>query len=112
MRPSMYTLDSTGTPVPSEDAREWGRWMEGGNRIIQRTELESGVRVSTVFLGIDHNFFGGEPLLFETMIFGGPLDEYQWRYSTRQEALKGHDEAVWAADLAGKIDVEAEDVHS
>jgi hypothetical protein len=49
------------------------------------------VQVSTVFLGLDHNFgFGRKPLLFETMIFGGKHDQYQERYSTYKEAEKGH----------------------
>lgn len=50
-----------------------------------------GDYVSTVFLGIDHNHFGdGPPVLFETMIFGGPLDELQWRYHTLEQAQVGH----------------------
>ena len=28
------------------------------------------------------------------MIFGGPHDEYQWRYPNREAALAGHDQAV------------------
>ena len=46
--------------------------------------------VSTVFLGLDHAFDGGTPLLFETMIFGGEHDEYQERYATWDEAEAGH----------------------
>src|SRR5215471_17514474 len=34
------------------------------------TELPNGGRVSTVFLGLDHNYSGvGPPIVFETMIF-------------------------------------------
>lgn len=59
--------------------------------------------LSTVFLGIDHSFGGGEPVLFETMIFEvkngtvgnatGNKDEgeFQVRYCTEEEALWGHD---------------------
>lgn len=53
--------------------------------------------VSTVFLGIDHNFSPtGSPVLYETMIFAGKSwsDEYQRRYHTRAEAIEGHDYAV------------------
>lgn len=57
-------------------------------------EIE-GVGVSTVFLGMDHNFScKGPPLVFETMIFGGPNDLYQRRCSTYDEAEKQHIEAV------------------
>jgi hypothetical protein len=48
------------------------------------------VEVSTVFLGIDRSFGSGPPLLFETMVFGGELDDEQERYSTEAEALAGH----------------------
>jgi hypothetical protein len=52
------------------------------------------VKVSTVWLGLDHNFMGGRPKIFETMIFGGKLHLECWRYSTEEEALAGHDDAV------------------
>jgi hypothetical protein len=53
------------------------------------------VKVSTVWLGIDHRFgFGDEPspIIFETMVFGGERDEWHWRYATEQEARAGHAE--------------------
>ena len=50
------------------------------------------LRVSTVFLGIDHGF-DGYPVLYETLVFGG-LDEYGERYTTRLEAVAGHARAV------------------
>ena len=51
-------------------------------------------RISTVFLFFDHGLnFGtpeqpSDPVLFESMIFGGPHDEYQRRYCTYNEALE------------------------
>lgn len=49
------------------------------------------VRVSTVWLGLDHNFLGvGPPLIFETMIFGGPHDGFCERYATEEQAKAGH----------------------
>jgi hypothetical protein len=53
-----------------------------------------GQRVSTVFLSLDHNWSGGEPLLFETMIFNGPYDTYMERYSTYDQAKAGHERIV------------------
>ena len=52
------------------------------------------MRVSTVFLGIDYGFGAGEPVLFETMIFGGKHDGFQNRYLTWKEAEKGHKKAM------------------
>lgn len=88
-------------PVPVDDVLVWGRWFESADRRVAATE-SAGVRVSTVFIGLDHNFFGqGPPLLFETMIFGSDhpdLDAYQRRYSTWEEAEIGHLAAVALVD--------------
>lgn len=83
-------------PVKVSSITEWGQWMQDNDkeRVVCRTQITKEVYVSTVFLGLDHSYIGGAPVLFETMIFGGDLDEYQWRYSTWDEALKGHQEAI------------------
>jgi len=52
------------------------------------------VSISTVWLGLDHSWWGGPPIIFETMIFGGAHDEAQWRYATHLEAIQGHADAV------------------
>jgi hypothetical protein len=85
-------------PVAEPDLLRWSRWFEeAGNarRIVARTDV-GGRTVSTVFLGIDHNFCSvGPPLLFETMIFGLPDDEeYQERCTTWDEALAQHQRAL------------------
>lgn len=48
------------------------------------------VEVSTVFLGVDYRMGNGPTQLFETMVFNGPLDREQARYSTWDEAEAGH----------------------
>lgn len=58
------------------------------------TEIEPGIEVSTVFLGLDHGWGDGPPILFETMTFGGPHDGDCERYSTWNEAVVGHERAV------------------
>lgn len=85
------------TPVPCDlmqwaDAVEQRRFANDPWR-VDRTEFEGG-HVSTVFLGLDHQFGEGPPLLFETMIFGGTNDGWQDRYSTWEEAEAGHKKAV------------------
>lgn len=62
------------TVVPAADLDEWGQWFETTNRVVAQTRVANGVEVSTVFLGRDHAFGGGEPLLFETLIFGGKVN--------------------------------------
>lgn len=81
------------TPVPCDDVLEWGRQYEKTDRHVAN-DVVGNVRISTVFLGLDHSFGGGVPLLFETMIFEGPHDGYCERYSTWEQAEEGHREAV------------------
>lgn len=55
--------------------------------------------ISTVWLGINHADSGAkEPVIFETVIFGGDFNEegkeYVERYSTEAQALAGHRRAV------------------
>ena len=63
-----------------------------GHRVAE--DMIGTVRVSTVFLGIDHNHFGqGPPLLFETMVFApgdAELDMYMRRCSTWGQAEAQH----------------------
>lgn len=64
------------------------------------TELH-GCRVSTVFLGLDHRWdTDGDPLVFETMIFGGINDQYQERYATYEAAEAGHREACQLVEMS------------
>jgi hypothetical protein len=74
---------------------EWARSMElHVDRHVAETVVE-GVRISTVFLGLDHNFRDhGPPVLFETMVFGGPEDGFFERYSSWSDADRGHTETV------------------
>jgi hypothetical protein len=82
------------------DVLTWGKWFGNfDNRRVAKDHIGK-VRVSTVFLGLDHNFFGGDPLLFETMIFGGALNGEMWRYATYSDAERGHAEAVAKARIA------------
>lgn len=97
-----YILDDDGNPVREPDMFKWAMWFQEhtNDRVVALTELPDDVRVSTVFLGLDHSFVPGEVLLFETMIFNGPLDETQARYSTREQAIEGHEYYVRAAKFA------------
>jgi hypothetical protein len=51
--------------------------------------------VSTIFLGIDHALYDDIlPILFETMVFGGPLDHQQFRTSNYEQAEAMHRDTV------------------
>jgi len=64
--------------------------MTPAERRVARDEVGDS-DVSTVFLQLDHSFTGRPPpLVFETMVFGGPLDGECERYATWDEAEMGH----------------------
>lgn len=91
-----YTLDSNGTPQLVRNAMQWAAWMQSANRSVARTQISEEVFVSTVFLGLDHNHFGsGPPILWETMVFGGPMHEEMNRCSgSREQAEAMHNDMV------------------
>ncbi len=111
MRNLNYILDASGIPVAEPDILKWARWQESVSecdsdgkhgRHIGRT-LVNGVVVSTVFLGLDHNFSDvGPPVLWETMIYREALEgehdrswlDYQERYTSKADAIAGHTRAV------------------
>ena len=88
-----YVLDGKKA-VPCEDLMEWAIWLEGADKKVALTRSIGDVEISTVFIGLDHSFGKGPPLIFETMVFGGPLDGEQDRYSTWEEAEAGHEKMV------------------
>lgn len=88
-----YILNAEGEPEPCDDLLRWARWIETADRHVGKDQI-GDVKVSTVFLGLDHSFGNGPPLLLETMIFGGEHDGFCERYATRQEAIIGHARAV------------------
>src|SRR5690242_17008743 len=100
MRDGNYVLRDK-RPVLVPDLLTWAREFETMERRVKSEELPNGLWVSTVFLGIDHQFGDGPPLLFETMVFKSRkvLDEiYCERCSTWDEAEEQHRTAVtWAS---------------
>ena len=100
MRNINYILDDEKNviPVPEKNFLAWARWFEDFERRRVADTRTAGVRVSTVFLGLDHRWGGGgPPLVFETMIFGGPYDQYQDRYGSWDDAVLGHRRACLIA---------------
>lgn len=98
---------------------EWATFMESPRaRIVLQEKIypllwpffgrKKKSWVSTVFLGIDHGFAAllnnevAPPVLFETMVFGGPVSDEQRRCCTYDEAVEMHhqtcmdvEDAVW-----------------
>jgi hypothetical protein len=88
-----YKLDGD-TPIPvSPEEVDWS------NRWHLRDTVGESV-VSTVFIPLDHAFDDGDPVLFETLIFGGPLADEGERYHTKAQAKAGH--AKWMARVVSE----------
>lgn len=98
MTDNMYILDGK-TPVRAESVEEWAVWFETADRRVRLTRVGPYL-VSTVFLGMDHNFGDdGPPILFETMVYceGVPGEfrgvswlDHQERCATWEEAEQQH----------------------
>src|SRR3990167_7704813 len=89
-----YKMSEDGQINEIEDVLEWAEWFETANRTIARTRAGWSV-VSTVFLGLDHNFsHKGPPVLFETLVFSGPPDGEMERYTTLDESRMGHERMI------------------
>jgi hypothetical protein len=77
--------------------KQWAEMMR--DPAIKRVcgDMVDGLAVSTVWLGMNHAFGSGRPLIFETMIFDHTdgskrpwADLWMTRYSTMDEAIAGH----------------------
>lgn len=100
-----YILDEKGQPVAEPDLMKWAKWFEAAERHVGDERIgESGI--STVFLAMDHDYgCRGEPLLWETMVFGGALDQEQDRCSgTREQAEAMHARMVEKVKCANAAD--------
>lgn len=87
------------------DSADWALFSDSDRRVAQtlvtdRVDPSRSFNVSTVFLGIDHSFGEGPPLIFESMAFpvGSWDDLLCERYSTEAQARVGH--AVMVGEIA------------
>jgi hypothetical protein len=92
--PLYYKRDGTPYPEGDEGFLEMARdWEDLGKKVVMKTELPWGGEVSTVWLGLDHGFMSSRPLIFETIVFDA-VDGWSSlacrRYSTEEDAIKGH----------------------
>ena len=87
-------LDKYNKKCEAITFEEWGKLVgDKDYKVIRQDTLPNGKWVSTVWLGIEHGFVEGKPLIFETMVFPKRSDydgRDMERYCTEQEAIKGH----------------------
>lgn len=82
-------------------------------KLVDAADTRRGYDVSTVWLGINHGFGLGLPLVFETLILTeGTSDEVECRrYVSEQQARNGHTEtvAMLAVELTDPIVMDTTD---
>ena len=91
-----FMLDENRNVVPAKSFKEWGEWFHKSNRRVSRQIVAPNIQVSTVFLGMNHNFTSEDPpILWETMVFikgeGGEMSRCS---GTWQDAEAMHNKMV------------------
>ena len=61
---------------------KWGQGMASFDPLLVDDYMDE-VRVTTIFLGMDNSNSDGPPLLFETIITGGWLDQFHTLHDLR-----------------------------
>lgn len=89
-----HYYDIDGNPTTWRDWAFEFEHREVGRGIVEQLHLPNGFYVSTVWLGANHNYSDGPPLIYESMVFlswgrRGILSSR--RYSTLEQAKRGHD---------------------
>ena len=92
--------------VLEPDLMTWAEFMEIDRPVHHKVNRIAGLMLSTIFLGLDHQYGEGEPVLWETMLFNEDeratskifgkdytfaSEMGQWRFSFMPEAYAFHD---------------------
>lgn len=91
-----YILNEHGEAEKCPDVLKWAEWFENSfEQRRLRSDTVCGMRVSTVFLALDHgSSVAGPPILWETMVFdknNNMAFDICRRYTSRKEAEAGHE---------------------
>jgi hypothetical protein len=117
-RPMYYRLNADKSVSPiygrlgdeNSAVMEWAREFEKSDtRIVAHDDVD-GRLVSTVFLGLDHGFGSGPPVLFVTMVFSNETKTFKWSTHEREyhEELDQRRYCTWAEAVAGHAEILAE----
>jgi hypothetical protein len=90
-----YYYAKDGRPL---DLASWAELLqdrEYARIAAQRLDVDGvEVRVSTVWIGLDHSWQPGTRHTYETMVFCEAQDEAQWRWCSEEHARAGHARVV------------------
>ncbi len=100
---SYYAILDDEHNVVAATRDEWAEFFEDNEkRQVAYDEIRHGeatIKVSTVFLGLNHNLLPGPPLWFETMVFwpgNEGWDQYQERHENWQVTAYRHSRVLAA----------------
>jgi hypothetical protein len=91
--------DKQGNPLTDDEYMALLKREGWEYKRVARTEI-GDITISTVWLGMDHRYGDGYPVIFETMQFGGDADQDADRYCTLEEAQAGHD--AWVKQITAE----------
>jgi hypothetical protein len=90
--------DKQGNPLTYEQYRDLLQTIGPEYKRVASTQV-GDVWISTVWLGLDHQYGDGPPLIFETMQFDDDTAGDYERWSTLEEAQAGHE--AWVKRITG-----------
>lgn len=108
----MYGKLDPNKKVIEATREEWSKSFEDPEGRIVQQDAVGEYFLSTIFLGLNHAFMGGQGVWFETMLFEPNKDQdrhvdvvevegHSRRYRTYEDALRGHNGVL--AELESKI---------
>lgn len=90
---SRHYILNDNVVVPAE-LQAWANWI-AHNRVSVALDSIGSAFITTVFTGLDRGYgITPQPLIFESMVLGGKYNRLVQRYSTWDQATRGHDELV------------------
>lgn len=105
MANDFYILEGKETiPV---DHLTWVKWFVIADNLIIARASFGEILISTVFLGVNHQWNPDlPPLIFETKFFSGKYNGKQIRYPTYDEAFEGHRQCLRLVKIPDILDAE------
>lgn len=90
----LYVREEHGEERPAKSLAEWALNAAAHRVVADDTTFKGSVW--TTFSGVNHNFHNASapPAIYSSVVLGGVLDGELRRYSTLDEAFRGHAELL------------------
>lgn len=99
-----YILDESGQNIVAVGLFTWADWFETRQKGVVKQDRVGRSFISTVFMGINYGWEDGPPVLWESMVFRGKLDQERRRCSGgREQAEAMHAKIVMRVQKAERL---------